>query len=171
MKEFKLNSIFGLFALSLLFISSCTNEKEAETNENISTSDGMENSSNQDTLKITLNSNDRMQYDQSEISVFEGQTIVLTLIHTGTMPITAMGHNFVLLTKGTLISEFAKEALKAKNNEYIPQDESNIIAYTGLIGGGERVTITFDAPEMGTYDFLCSFPGHYSIMKGKFNVK
>ncbi|MCA9748564.1 MAG: azurin, partial [Romboutsia sp.] len=23
----------------------------------------------------------------------------------------------------------------------------------------------------GTYDFMCSFPGHYSVMKGKFIVE
>lgn len=84
---------------------------------------------------MTLNSDDRMQFDKSELTVFEGQTIVLTLVHTGTMPVTAMGHNFVLLTKGTSFSDFAEEALSAKENEYIPVDQKNVIAHTGLIGG------------------------------------
>ncbi|HBX64839.1 MAG TPA: azurin, partial [Balneolaceae bacterium] len=26
-------------------------------------------------------------------------------------------------------------------------------------------------PEAGTYDFICSFPGHYALMKGKFIVE
>ena len=28
-----------------------------------------------------------------------------------------------------------------------------------MLGGGESDTITFDAPEPGTYIFFCSFPG------------
>ena len=161
-----------MLAFSASFFFSCNEGQEKEIIPSTQTdSKRMENSASQDTVKITLNSNDKMQFDLSEINVFEGQTVILTLHHTGTMPLSAMGHNFVLLTKGTSISGFAKIALKAKDNDYIPTDQSNIIAHTGLIGGGESDTITFDAPEKGTYDFLCSFPGHYSIMKGKFNVK
>ena len=39
-----------------------------------------------------------------------------------------------------------------------------------MIGGGESDTITFDAPEPGTYIFICSFPGHYQLMMGEFIV-
>ena len=87
------------------------------------------------------------------------------------MPVTAMGHNFVLLSKGTSISAFAQLVVNEKENEYIPTDLKNVIAHTALIGGGENTAVTFKAPEKGTYDYLCSFPGHYSIMKGKFHVK
>lgn len=134
------------------------------------TSEEFEELSKQDTITITLNSNDKMQFDQTEINVFEGQTVILTLVHTGTMPITAMGHNFVLIDMKTTLSKFAKIAIKAKDNDYIPTDLKNVIAHTDLIGGGESTTITFKAPEKGSYDFLCTFPGHSSIMKGKFNV-
>ena len=46
-----------------------------------------------------------------------------------------------------------------------------IIVHTEMIGGGEETTIEFDAPEAGEYDFLCSFPAHYAIMRGKFVVQ
>ena len=160
-----------MLALSASFFFSCNDGKEKEVVPSThSDSERMENSASQDTVMITLNSNDKMQFDLSEINVFDGQTVILTLHHTGTMPLKAMGHNFVLLTKGTSLSGFAKRAVKAKDNDYIPTDQSDVIAYTGLIGGGESTTVTFKAPEKGTYDFLCSFPGHYVIMKGKFNV-
>jgi len=42
--------------------------------------------------------------------------------------------------------------------------------YTRMLGGGESDTITFDAPEPGTYIFICSFPGHYQLMMGEFIV-
>ena len=36
----------------------------------------------------------------------------------------------------------------------------------GLVGGGESSSVTFPAPEKGTYDYICTFPGHYAIMRG-----
>jgi len=171
MKKMKHTFVLGMLSLSFVLMLSCKNENKTQVNTNTPTVEDMENLSKQDTIKITLNSNDRMQFDKSALQVFEGQTVILTLVHTGTMPVSAMGHNFVLLAKGTSVSEFAKEALKAQDNDYIPEDGSNLIAYTELIGGGESTTITFQAPEKGTYDFLCSFPGHSSLMKGKFHVK
>ena len=60
--------------------------------------------------------------------------------------------------------------MAAKDNGYIPEGD-DIIAHTKMIGGGESVEITFDAPAAGTYDYICPFPGHYGIMKGKFIVE
>ena len=77
-----------------------------------------------------------------------------------------------LLKAGVDMAKFASEAIKAKDTDYIPAArKGDIVAHTKVIGGGESVTITFDAPAAGTYDFLCSFPGHYAIMKGKFIVE
>lgn len=171
MKKYNLKATFWLFASFSLFISACGNGDNNQIKNTDLSSSEMESVSKLDTIQLTLNSDDRMKFDQSELSVFEGQTVVLTLVHTGTMPVTAMGHNFVLLTQGTSISDFAKEALNAKENEYIPKDQKDVIAHTNLIGGGESTKVTFNAPAKGEYDFLCSFPGHYSIMKGKFIVK
>ncbi len=125
----------------------------------------------QDKVEITIESNDRMQFDLSEIKVEAGQTVVLTLKHVGKLPKAAMGHNWVLLTQGTDIQEFGSAASKFANNEYIPEDTDNVIVHTKLIGGGQETTIEFTAPEAGTYDFICSFPGHYGMMKGKFIVE
>ena len=118
---------------------------------------------------IVLSANDKMRFDKEVLRVKAGEKVKLVLKHTGTMPETAMGHNFVLLTKGTEIPQFAQAAMKARENEYIP--ENGVIAHTELIGGGETTSVTFTAPEKGTYDFICSFPGHYALMKGKFIVE
>lgn len=171
MKLYKIKSIFLMLSLILVGFVSCKESSETESIEKEMTSEELKKLSRQDTINILLNSNDKMQFDKTDITVLAGQTVVLTLKHSGTMPVTAMGHNFVLISKGISISEFAKIAIKAKENDYIPTNLNNVIAHTDLIGGGESTTVTFKAPEKGTYDFLCSFPGHYSIMKGKFNVK
>lgn len=117
---------------------------------------------------LTLEGNDQMQFDKTELRVPAGQTITLTLKHTGTMDKNVMGHNFVLLKPGTDLVAFGQKAASAVVEDYVPASESaNVIAHTKLIGGGESVTIQFTVPEKGTYDYLCSFPGHYAIMKGK----
>ncbi len=121
--------------------------------------------------ELTISGDDNMQFDKSELRVKEGQQVKLTLIHTGTMDKAAMGHNFVLLDKGTDFNEFATAAMTDGNDNHLPNDESGIIAHTDVIGGGESTTITFDAPAKGSYDFLCSFPGHSAMMKGKFIVE
>lgn len=120
---------------------------------------------------INLGSNDQMQFDKNELRVKVGQKVTLILTHNGQMDKNAMGHNFILLEQGVDVDQFALKAMQARDTEYIPEDKSEIIAYTSLIGGGESTSIIFDAPEKGTYDYICSFPGHYALMRGKFIVE
>ena len=111
-----------------------------------------------------------MQFDTKEISVKAGEKITLTLKHVGKLPKQAMGHNWVLLKEGVVVKDFAMEAMKAKDNDYLPKDSKDVIVATELLGGGETDTITFEAPAKGTYTFICTFPGHYGIMQGTFVV-
>lgn len=121
---------------------------------------------------ITLRSGDDMKFDLAEIKVKEGQKVMLTLYHTGKAPKSAMGHNFVLLAQGVSVNDFSNEAINAKDNDYIPVGkEKDVIAHTKLLGGGESDTIEFAAPTKGTYNFLCSFPGHAAMMRGIFVVE
>mgnify|MGYP002623246123 CR=1 FL=1 len=118
---------------------------------------------------IVIESSDQMKFNVTELKVKSGETINLTLVHTGNLPKVAMGHNWVLLEEGTDVRNFALSAMKEKDNEYVPS--SGVIAATSLIGGGEQTSITFTAPAPGEYDFICSFPGHYGLMKGKLIVE
>ncbi|RZK83187.1 MAG: Azurin [Pedobacter sp.] len=116
---------------------------------------------------LALEADDAMKFNVTELKAVAGQPIKLTLKHTGKFPITAMGHNVVILKPGTDAAAFATKALEAKDNQYIPKsEEGSIVAHTKLLGGGEEDTITFTIAEKGTYEFICSFPGHVSMMKG-----
>lgn len=125
----------------------------------------------QTSTKITIESSDQMKYNLSQIKVKSGQSVTLTLKHTGKMPVEVMGHNLVILQKGTDVAAFANLAARAKSTGYIPSGSKQVIVATKVIGGGQSTTITFTAPPKGTYDFICSFPGHYGIMKGKLIVE
>ncbi|MCV6630136.1 MAG: azurin [Flavobacteriaceae bacterium] len=120
---------------------------------------------------VELESDDMMKYNKSEIRVPAGQKVTLVLKHVGKMSKDVMGHNFVLLKQGVDMATFAGVASAAKDNDYIPADTKDIIAHTKTLGGGETTYIIFDAPEKGTYEFLCSFPAHYAMMKGQFIVE
>tara|TARA_B100000768_G_scaffold182043_1_gene208772 strand:+ start:1374 stop:1859 length:486 start_codon:yes stop_codon:yes gene_type:complete len=161
-----MNKIFLLLIL-LSFAVSCNSSvpsKKVET-PNIITVSKTENE-----IQIILNSNDQMQFDKKVLSASPGQKVTLTLNHTGRGNKMIMGHNFVLLKKDVDVDIFARKAVEARDNEYIPEGDE-MIAYTKLIGGGESVTITFDAPSQGIYNFICSFPAHYQLMKGQLIVK
>ncbi len=122
-------------------------------------------------VELTIEGNDQMKYNLNKLEVYEGQTVKLTLKHVGEMPRETMGHNWVLLKSGADMAEFATAAIEAKDNDYIPADKTgDIIANTKTIGGGEEVTIEFEAPAKGSYKFLCTFPGHYGMMNGDFVV-
>ena len=124
---------------------------------------------NIDQTKIVLNSFDNMMYDKKVIEAKSGKSILLILNHKGKIGKEFMGHNFILLKIGTDVDDFAKRAVKAKNTDYIP-DGNETIAYTKMIGGGESTSVSFQIQEPGEYEFICSFPGHYNLMRGKLIV-
>ncbi|MEM6368567.1 MAG: plastocyanin/azurin family copper-binding protein [Myxococcota bacterium] len=124
-----------------------------------------------ETVKVALEVGDGLAYNIKKIEVAAGSTVEVTINHTGKMAASAMGHNFVLLKQGTDMGAFASAAISAQATNYIPDGmKDQVIANTKVVGGGESDTISFSAPEKGEYTYLCSFPGHYLQMNGKFIV-
>lgn len=168
-----------LMITAAVFLSCGDNKKEEKEQIRIGDQETTQSSGTTDTntvsdgeiVEIRLTADDQMRFDKKEIKVKPGQTVKLTFEHVGQMAKNVMGHNFVLLTQGTDINQFGNEAVQAANNDYIPQNTNKVIAHTKMLGGGESTTIEFKAPQAGTYDFICSFPGHYAIMRGKFIVQ
>ncbi len=122
-------------------------------------------------VEVSLEGTDQMTFNKDEIKVPAGSIIKLTLTHVGKLPANVMGHNFVLLRNGTDIPAFGMKATEFADNNYIPKGTNAVIAHTKIVGGGESDTIEFKAPKPGTYTFICSFPGHYMVMKGVFIVE
>lgn len=147
------------------------NKSSFETDTTISTAavDSIKAASGM--VEVILTGNDQMQYNLREIKVKAGQKVKLTLKHIGKLDVSVMGHNFVLLKRGTDIAQFALNAGTFKENNYVPKDSDKMIVHTKMIGGGEETSIEFTAPAAGTYDYICSFPGHYVQMNGKFIVE
>jgi azurin len=111
---------------------------------------------------ITITGNDQMRFSPTEFTVKAGSEVEVVFHNIGRMPKETMGHNLVILQKGTNGVSFATASIRHPDNAYVaPELENQVIAHTAVLGPNERETLTFTVPsETGDYPFVCSFPGH-----------
>ena len=125
--------------------------------------------------EVTITGNDTMQFDVKNFETKAGTKIKLTLKNVGQVPKIAMGHNLVVLKKGITAVAFGQKALGAGANATNALPKSlmgDVIAATKLLGPAESETIEFTAPEEpGSYEYVCTFPGHFALMRGTMTVK
>ena len=161
-----------LMSLSALFLMSCGDSKKEESTQTEIDYSTAPKEETEKTAPVTNNhivikAGDDMRFDKTEFTVKAGEEVTLILMNTGEMSKEAMGHNFILLKPGSDASSFANTAASAKESDYFPTDlQAQVIAHTKLLGGRENDQIKFTL-EAGTFDFLCSFPGHFATMNGK----
>lgn len=114
-------------------------------------------------------------YDKTELTVKAGQKVKLTLNNTGS--IAPQPHNFLLLKPGKLdaVGALANAMLadpQGMAKHYIPDAaKPDILANTKLVQPNQTETIEFTAPaEAGDYPYMCTFPGHWLLMRGTMHV-
>ncbi len=112
---------------------------------------------------------DTMAYDKSTLEAKAGATVTLTLKNNGTTP--AMQHDWVLVKPGTE-QEVDNASMAAGPSKNYLAESPNILAHTKLVQPGGSDTITFTAPSVaGDYPYICTYPGHYPLMKGVLKVQ
>ena len=159
------NSFFALLFASLLMVgcggeSADTADMAADATEEMAAD------------AIVIEANDQLQFSVTDFTVTAGEEVTIVLKNVGTLPKETFGHNIIFLSSGADLAAFGTAAVSAADNGYIPADMADwVIAASELLGPGEETTITFTAPEAGTYEFLCSFPGHYGTMRGVMTVE
>ena len=124
--------------------------------------------------KVIITGNDTMQFDKRKFTVKSGEKVELEFKNIGKLPKIAMGHNLVILKKGISSLKFGHKvmSLGASATNALPEGSmEDVIAATKLLGPGENEILTFTAPEPGDYQFVCSFPGHFAMMRGIMVVK
>ncbi|CAM3305665.1 plastocyanin/azurin family copper-binding protein [Rhodothermus bifroesti] len=105
---------------------------------------------------------DELKFKQTEFTVQPGETVRLIFKNTAKV----MPHNVVVLNTSSpaVVNRVGTAAITAK--DYVPDDPA-ILAYTKLAQPGETVEVTFKAPATpGRYRYICTFPGHFSMMQG-----
>lgn len=127
------------------------------------------------TIELKPHAQNPLGYDQTELTVKAGQKVKLTLNNTGS--IAPQPHNFLLLKPGKLdaVGALANAMLadpQGMAKSYIPDAaKPDILANTKLVQPNQSETIEFTAPaEAGDYPYICTFPGHWLLMRGVMHV-
>ncbi len=113
---------------------------------------------------------DALEFDKTALEAPAGSKVTLNLKNNAS-PGSGVYHNWVLVRPGTIDAVAADGIAAGEANDYLKPNDNRVIAHTKMAKEGETVSVTFDAPAPGTYDYLCSFPGHATLMRGKFTVK
>ena len=126
-----------------------------------------------DPNKITIvikSVKEAMSYDKKEFTVTAGKTVEIIFENPD-----AMQHNLVIGKPKSLeiIGKAATKMITQKDalqKSYIP-NIPQIIASTPLVNSEGSYKLTFKVPEtVGDYPYVCTFPGHWSIMNGVMKV-
>jgi azurin len=125
-----------------------------------------------DPCKLSLESNDQMQFSVHELVVpTECAEVEVTLRHSGKMSAKTMGHDWVLAKDSDMSGLITAGLVAGASRGYLPEHDARIIAATPIVGGGESATVKFrtSALQPGTrYAFFCTSPGHSTLMRGAF---
>ncbi|EDP60457.1 azurin [Vibrio sp. AND4] len=124
--------------------------------------------------EVSVDANDMMKFSVETLSVpATCKEVTLTLNHTGKLAAETMGHNVVITDTANLQAVGTDGMSAGLENNYVKPNDERVYASTKVVGGGESTSITFSTDKMskeGDYSFFCSFPGHWAIMKGKFEL-
>ncbi|MCA0231242.1 MAG: auracyanin family protein [Bacteroidetes bacterium] len=117
---------------------------------------------------IILGTKPGLKFDITDVQVKAGSKIKWVFNNNDDML-----HNCVLVKPGTAnpTGEAAiKLGLKGSDLQYVPKS-ANVLFHTNILQPETSETIYFVAPsEPGDYTFLCTFPGHHTLMQGKMKV-
>ena len=113
-----------------------------------------------------------MHFLEKELTAVAGKPIELTFKNPDTVLVT--GHNLVICKPGKLAAVGADAMSKAADPEfakagYVPTSDDVIIG-SKLLLPNQREVLKFTIDEPGDYPYVCTFPGHSSIMHGVLKV-
>ena len=112
-----------------------------------------------------------MKYDLKEFTVKPGQQVEIILENPD-----AMQHNLVITRPGAMekvgkAGDAMMKDDKGAEKNYVPS-LSEVLFSTPLVDPGRSFTLKFKAPTtVGDYPYVCTFPGHWTLMNGMMKVK
>lgn len=117
---------------------------------------------------LTIGTKPGLKFDVDKLEVKAGSRVKLVFNNNDDML-----HNCVI-TKPGAANAVGEAALKLNLNgpkmNYVP-NTTNVLYHTNILQPESSETIYFTAPtEPGDYQFVCSFPGHSSLMQGTLKV-
>ncbi|MBD3634536.1 MAG: azurin [Methylophaga sp.] len=127
------------------------------------------------TCEVDVSAGDSMSYNTKSIEIPSNcEEFTVNFTHTGKLSKEGLGHNWVLAKSSDVNALANAGSTEGIKNNFLPQDDERVIAYTPIIGGGESASTTFKTSVLDSdeyYSFFCSFPGHTFMMRGTVVVK
>ncbi|MCH1506501.1 MAG: plastocyanin/azurin family copper-binding protein [Verrucomicrobiales bacterium] len=114
---------------------------------------------------------EQLRYDTNHITVEADKPFEIVFENDDLMP-----HNLIICQKGakealgTAALTMTPDQLDSKGRAYVPES-NQIIAATQMLEAGEKARLTIEGLAPGEYEYVCTFPGHWSVMNGKLNVR
>lgn len=110
-----------------------------------------------------------VRYDKATLTVTAGRPVEITMVNPDTMP-----HNLVITRPGQAQAIGMRVTNMPPNESaainYVPQS-ADILHHTIMVPPGTSDTLRFIAPaKPGSYDYVCTFPGHFTTMYGTLEV-
>jgi len=113
---------------------------------------------------------EQMRYDVAELVVEAGRAFEIVFENTDIMP-----HNLVVVAPGAR-EEIGLAAMAMPMTPdragrlYVPVSEK-VLGATKMLEPGQKETLRLYAPRQpGVYEYVCTFPGHWTIMWGRLLV-
>ena len=113
---------------------------------------------------------DMMKYDKALITAKAGTILQISFQNPDFMQ-----HNFVLIKPSSTdkvgaaadrLAQGQAQGSAGAGMQYVPK-MPEVLWATPLVNPGGKYTLTFKTPSVpGDYPYLCTFPGHWRIMKG-----
>ena len=111
---------------------------------------------------------EQMVYDKKQFTVVAGKPVRIVFENPDNMM-----HNLLIVAPGSIreVGLLAEKMGEPGLDKHYRPDSDKILWATDLIDRGESVILDFVAPtEPGDYGYVCTFPGHWSIMNGTMRV-
>ena len=107
---------------------------------------------------------DTLKFDQASLEAKAGSTVTVVFQNASTIN----QHNWVLVQSGTKDEVAAAGTEAGAEAHWIPRSDDRVLAKSGLLEPGGTQGVRFTVPAAGTYQFVCTFPGHNFTMFGDF---
>jgi azurin len=109
---------------------------------------------------------DALKFSEAALSAASGSSVTLTFNNGSAVN----QHNWVLVQDGTKDAVATDGTAAGPAAAWIKPGDERVVASSKLLNPGDSEAVTFTAPAAGTYQFVCTFPGHNFTMFGDFTV-